>query len=161
MANLNYVVQDSEKIYGFFGDYRFLSNFHLTEIHYQGLIYPSTEHAYQAAKYSSVKERMECLNMTPNEARKWGQFAELPANWNEERLIVMYEINSLKFLDSRLNRWLLSTNGKRLFEANHWGDHFWGVDGKTGLGKNNLGRILEIVRWRMTNRHEYCERSTW
>ena len=42
------VTEDS--IRGFFGDYRWLSNFHLSYLTVDGLTFPSAEHAYQAMK---------------------------------------------------------------------------------------------------------------
>jgi hypothetical protein len=33
-----------------------------------------------------------------------------------------------------------------LVEGNRWGDQFWGVDLRTGLGENHLGKILMKVR---------------
>ena len=43
----------------FRGEYRWLSNFHLVDVEWQGHIFPSTEHAYQAAKTDSLLEREE------------------------------------------------------------------------------------------------------
>lgn len=151
-----YALHDEKHIHGFFGKYRFLSNFHLCDIDYEGLIYPSTEHAFQAAKYASQEKRFECLSMSTGQAKSWGQEARLPNNWNEERLFVMYKIQSIKYTSHRkLQENLLLTFGKSLCETNHWMDNFWGCDYRTPkLGKNNLGRILEIVRWRLEQRYE-------
>jgi hypothetical protein len=47
-----YAIHDSHLIHGFFGDYRWLSNFHSCPVYFDGLLYPSSENAYQAAKLS-------------------------------------------------------------------------------------------------------------
>jgi predicted NAD-dependent protein-ADP-ribosyltransferase YbiA (DUF1768 family) len=51
-------VHDDKNVKGFFGNFRFLSNFHVCAIEYEGLIYPSTENAYQASKVVPVDRRM-------------------------------------------------------------------------------------------------------
>ena len=38
--------------------YRWLSNFHLAEVHFEGHAYPSSEHAYQAAKADDGTSRL-------------------------------------------------------------------------------------------------------
>jgi predicted NAD-dependent protein-ADP-ribosyltransferase YbiA (DUF1768 family) len=43
-----------EKIEHFTKENRWLSNYHLIDIEYEGVIYPSTEHAFQAAKQLKV-----------------------------------------------------------------------------------------------------------
>lgn len=45
----------------FDGMYKFLSNFYMTPIEYEGLVYPSSEHAFQAAKTLSEKERLRFM----------------------------------------------------------------------------------------------------
>jgi len=41
----------------FRGKYRFLSNFYYAEVNYEGIRYPTVEHAYQAAKTLSTDIR--------------------------------------------------------------------------------------------------------
>ena len=53
----------------FSGEYRWLSNFWLTEINYEGFIYPSVENAYQASKTYS-EYRKSFVNITPGKAKK-------------------------------------------------------------------------------------------
>src|SRR4051794_10492805 len=62
------------KIDSFQGEYRFLSNFWPAEVVYEGVTYPSVEHAYQAAKTLSIEERKRIASLpTPGEAKKEGQ----------------------------------------------------------------------------------------
>ncbi len=49
----------------------------------------------------------------------------------------------------QLREMLLATGDKYLEETNHWGDKYWGVDYKTGVGFNKLGVILMDVRDRL------------
>jgi predicted NAD-dependent protein-ADP-ribosyltransferase YbiA (DUF1768 family) len=59
----------------------------------------------------------------------------------------MFSIILDKFTrDDILRRDLRLTENRYLEETNFWNDRFWGVDYKTGLGENNLGKILMEVR---------------
>jgi predicted NAD-dependent protein-ADP-ribosyltransferase YbiA (DUF1768 family) len=52
-------------INGFQKEFRFLSNFWPCKVMLDGVIYNSTENAYQAAKTFDVDERIKINNMTP------------------------------------------------------------------------------------------------
>jgi predicted NAD-dependent protein-ADP-ribosyltransferase YbiA (DUF1768 family) len=56
--------KDENKIQGFFGEYRWLSNFWPVKIHFEEKTYPSVEHAYQAAKclYSKIYVKWDKLS---------------------------------------------------------------------------------------------------
>ena len=41
---------NDKEIKGFFGGYRWLSNYHICDVQYEGDIFPSSENAFQAAK---------------------------------------------------------------------------------------------------------------
>ena len=71
----------ADPIHHFVGKYRFLSNFYLCQIHYEGIDYPSTEHAYQAAKTdkNEIRHIIACLD-TPSEAKRAGQKIEKSAD---------------------------------------------------------------------------------
>ena len=66
------------KISDFRGEYRWLSNFHLVEVELDGLRFPSTEHAYQAAKTLDIEERraIQALS-TCRQAKRAGQRLKL------------------------------------------------------------------------------------
>jgi len=144
-----YAVHNDTWIKGFFGDYDFLSNFTPCTIPYDGLVYPSTEHAYQAAKVTHV-HRIKFTTCTAAESKQlWKQCDLLdttPADWDARKLEVMTEILFQKFLrNHELRAQLLATGDKYLEELNHWGDVVWGVDLKKG-GENWLGLLLMKIR---------------
>lgn len=136
-------------IVGFFGDYRWLSNFWPAETPYEGVVYPTSEHAYQAAKTNDTWERLKIKALkTPAEAKKAG--AKLPWNDNFNKLFVMYQVVSNKFKNNPvLREKLLETYPHKLIEDNTWGDKFWGVC--RGEGLNYLGKILMRVRKDLKN----------
>jgi len=152
---------ESAIIEKFSGDYRFLSNFWPCEIKYKGFTFPSTEHAYQAVKwlYVSNNDHLEELILgflgkanTAGKAKRMGRLIPIETEiWDSVKVQVMREITIIKYSDNIVLRKLLkSTNPMYIQEGNNWGDTFWGVDLKTGLGKNVLGRILMNERLSIT-----------
>jgi ribA/ribD-fused uncharacterized protein len=132
-------------ISSFKGEYRWLSNFHMVEVDWQGHTYRSTEHAYQAAKTDSLLEREEVRGATTcGKAKRLGQEVTMRKFWDDERVSVMRELTRRKFQDPGLREKLILTAKQHLVEGNLWGDVFWGVC--EGEGENHLGRILMDVR---------------
>ena len=143
-VNNTYVVND-KGIYGFFKEHRFLSNFHIEDVLYDGIIYPTVEHAYQAAKSLDREERVRVSKLdTPGKAKKEGQKLDLREDWEEVKYQVMLNCTRNKYTDPVLKQMLLDTSDKYLEETNWWNDQYWGVC--KGNGQNNLGKILMIVR---------------
>lgn len=138
----------STKINGFFGHYRWLSNFWPCKVYYEGMWYPSTEHAFQAAKSLDMTERLDMSFIkTAVGVKKYGKTMKLRPDWEEVKLYEMTRIVTLKFTQNHnadLKEKLLNTGDAELIEANTWGDTYWGVC--DGVGFNNLGKILMSVR---------------
>lgn len=142
---------DDIAVFGFFREYRFLSNFHVSPVIYEGLEYSSSEAAYQAAKLLSPIDRIAFTTMTPKESRDEGQKVALRPDWNQVKLKVMTDVLYSKFsLSPELQASLLATGNRELYEANHWGDRFWGVcpfeDSGAFVGHSWLGKILMGIR---------------
>ena len=83
-----YAIHADGKICGFFGKFRFLSNFYPLKngVGYEELIYPSVEHAYQAAKWPD-NQRAQFIDISSAYAKKLGRLApKFNANqWNKIR----------------------------------------------------------------------------
>ena len=144
-----YAVYKDGLISGFFGDYRFLSNFYPLEngVFLSELCFPSVENAYQAAKWPE-KERTRFVNVSAGDSKKLGRQAPNfnGAKWNKKKYDIMAELVRQKFTNNHiLKQKLLLTDGFVLEERNSWGDTYWGVD-ENGNGENNLGKILMNVR---------------
>jgi ribA/ribD-fused uncharacterized protein len=139
---------DDKNIKGFFGMYRFLSNFHEAPILYEGDVYPSTEAAYQAAKTFIMSEREMFFNIAPSKAKRLGQQLTMRGDWEDIKTNVMYEVCLFKFSHHNdLRKELLATSDRYLEEANWWGDKFWGTC--EGEGRNELGVILMMIRYQL------------
>jgi ribA/ribD-fused uncharacterized protein len=144
-----YAVHKDGLISGFFGDYRFLSNFYPLEngVFLSELCFPSVENAYQAAKWPE-RERTRFVNITSGESKKLGKQAPNfnGAKWNKQKYDIMAELVRQKFANNHiLKKKLILTDGFVLEEANSWGDMFWGVN-INRFGENNLGKILMNIR---------------
>lgn len=145
----DYIVHDDKNIKGFFGDYRFLSNFEACPVWFDGLLYSSTEGAYQSAKTLDMEKRKEFTTLSPKEAMHAGRAIEQTSLFRRDWVSVKYDVMSSAIFDKfyrnmELRKKLLATGDKYLEETNHWKDVYWGVcDGK---GESNLGKVLMAVR---------------
>ena len=150
------VTHNEKKIKGFFGEYRFLSNFWPAKVFLDGEKYTSTENAYQAAKYEN-KFRDYFKKCSPVEAiiftRDNIEKKYLNEEWNDIKLQIMKDLLIQKF-DKNLNtenyKKLKATENKYLEETNYWNDTYWGVNkndvNERGIGENNLGKLLMEIR---------------
>ena len=135
------------KITSFRNKYNFLSNFYLIDIEYNGLIFKSVEHAYQALKADNYNDMIYVKDSeTPSIAKKRGRIIKIRPDWNNVKISIMKDLLNKKFQDEYLKNKLLKTSNFKLIEGNDWGDTFWGVDNNTGKGKNNLGILLTKIR---------------
>lgn len=156
MTVLRKFYMDNTPILGFFGEYRFLSNFYTPcTVVYEGLTFHSSENAYQAAKFDR-KERFEFINITPAKSKRRAkalminhQSIYTKEEWEAVRDGVMTEIVHSKFLHNpNIARLLVATGDRYLEETNTWGDDHFGVCTEKGL--NRLGEILMAERTWLT-----------
>lgn len=139
---------NNDPITSFTGEYKWLSNFELATVIYEGLTYKHNEGAFQAAKDLRPEIRQKFTQMTPREAKNAGQrngIVILRPDWEDIKDQVMYDVNLDKFTRHlHLREKLLATGDRRLTEGNNHGDRIWGtVD---GVGQDRLGKILMRIR---------------
>jgi ribA/ribD-fused uncharacterized protein len=128
-------------------EYEWLSNFYPCLVENDGVLYTTTEHAYQAAKTLIPAQRVAIqAAVTPGEAKRLGQRVTLRLDWEEIKQGVMYTLLKKKFGPSHplLRAKLIATGDAHLIEGNWWNDTYWGVC--DGVGTNHLGRLLMRVR---------------
>lgn len=131
----------------FHGQNHFLSNFFECTVNYNGLVFSSAESAFQAQKSESPYIQTMMSVFSPLESRRYGRKVKLRRDWEDVKERIMSEIVYAKFIQHKdLADKLLATGDQELIEGNLWGDTYWGVDKRTGLGQNNLGKILMNVR---------------
>lgn len=136
----------------FRGDHDFLSNFYPAEVVFEGVAYPTVEHAFQAAKTHDYALRRKIRSAaSPSSAKAMGRKLKRRDDWLSVSLTIMEELVRTKFRHHPdLRARLLATADAELIEGNNWGDEFYGCvwDSKKGAwrGENHLGRILMQVR---------------
>lgn len=136
----------NEKPFGAF------SNLYKREIEFEGVRYPTTEHAYQAGKprKDNVREWLlsapspALLAMAAHGLYSW----DIQSDWSKVKFERMKQVLRAKFTQHEdLRELLLSTGEARLVEAatvDNLVNRTWGeVNGK---GKNMLGVLLMEVR---------------
>jgi ribA/ribD-fused uncharacterized protein len=128
----------------FYDEYRWLSNFYETKLVMDGIVYPSSEHAYQAHKSASRAARLwVAAASTPGHAKKCGRQLDIRPDWEQVKIEVMRQVLAVKFpYASLLGQRLIDTGDELLVEGNTWGDTFWGVAMPSRTGENHLGRLL-------------------
>ena len=134
----------------FQGEYRFLSNFYKSALLFEGEIYPTVEHVFQAAKTDDAEERAAIrANANPVIAKRKGRKVTLRADWEEVKRDTMLKILRIKFADAELAAKLAATGMEELIEGNRWHDRYWGKCQCAkcgGEGLNILGEALMQVR---------------
>lgn len=139
-----------EPITSFKDKYFFLSNMFMAQVGYEGIVYPSSEHAYVAAK-TKDEDLREKISMIPSpyQAKKVGRTIQLRDDWEHIKVNEMRRILERKFSPFRsdlpLYDWLSATAPRQLIEGNTWNDTFWGQC-PIGTGKNMLGKLLMEIR---------------
>ncbi len=137
-----------EKITRFRGAYAFLSNFYTLEcpINYDGILYRSVEHFYQAMKTTDPEMRAEIAAYGEVGLKKFTKGIELREGWDTLKLEVMKYALERKFSwrNPTLAKMLIETGDSELVEENDWGDTFWGIC--KGKGENHLGKMLMQIR---------------
>jgi hypothetical protein len=137
-----------DKIASFSDEFRFLSNFFPSPFIHNDILYKSVEHFYQAQKTIDIEKRKELAECkTAAIVKKESRKITIREDWEAIKDKVMWTGLANKFIPgSELAEMLLATEDLILEEGNYWGDVYWGVDSKTGKGKNKLGKMLMKLR---------------
>lgn len=138
-------------------DYGFLSNFAASPILVDGFKWPTSEHYYQAQKFSdpNIIKKIQ-LAESPDDAfqisRENDRF--IRADWLALRDEIMQYIVAEKFEQNNQFAHQLVATGDQLLKEHSHRDAYWG-DGGDGQGENRLGKILMQVREQFANRAPY------
>ena len=130
------------------GEYGEFSNFASYSIKLKGKTWKTTEHYFQAQKFTGTEyeDKIRKAN-SPMKAAELGRTrkVKIRKNWDKIKDNIMYEGLKAKFTQhADLKELLLSTGNKVLIEHTE-NDNYWG-DGGNGKGKNRLGKLLMKIR---------------
>jgi ribA/ribD-fused uncharacterized protein len=128
--------------------YSEFSNFSRHGFKLKGKYWPTVEHYFQAQKFpkNPLEERIRTAS-NPGVAKKLGRSrsVRLRPDWESIKDNIMREAVMAKFsTHDELKKLLLETGDEQLIE-NAPNDSYWGC-GKTGKGRNMLGKILMETR---------------
>ena len=124
------------------------SNFSPHPFELKGVIWPTSEHYFQAQKFAGTEHEEEIrLAKSPMIAARMGRSRGRPlrGDWERVKEDIMREALQAKFEQQpALKALLLSTDDSELVEHTK-NDAYWG-DGGDGTGKNRLGQLLMELR---------------
>jgi len=143
------------------GEYGCFSNFSRHRFELDGLVWPSSEHYFQAQKFAGTPYAEEIrLARTPKQAASLGRSRSQPlrTDWEQVKDEVMRRAVLRKFEAHKDIRAILLGTANELLVENAPGDYYWGC-GKNGTGQNKLGQILMDVRATLRKRTEAAPNS--
>lgn len=138
-----------DKVCFYENEYYLFSNFSAHAVLFENKLYPTAEHAYQAAKFidEQIKEKIRNAK-SPSEAKKLSNIIYKEKKNKrppEVKLNLMYNIVKEKVLQhDDVRETLIGTENNELVEDSQ-DDNFWG-SGKEGNGQNQMGKILMKIR---------------
>ncbi|NXY95495.1 NADAR family protein [Streptomyces sp. BR123] len=131
--------------------YGCFSNFSAHGVDLDGHWWPTVEHYFQAQKFLGTRHAHVIRQAsTPLRAAERGRDRSKPLrrDWERVKDDVMRRAVDAKFrTHADIREILLSTGDEEIVEDTT-SDHYWGR-GRTGTGKNMLGRILMRTRTRL------------
>lgn len=136
------------------GDFGCFSNFFVSGFYYDDRWWKSSEHCYQAFKFTD-KKIQERIRSQPNAfmAAREGRSKQYPLRHDWDLSVdgdpvkekVMYEILKAKFTQNKALRDILLSTGNRMIYELSYRDQYWGtLPDKSG--KNRLGVLLMRLR---------------
>jgi ribA/ribD-fused uncharacterized protein len=129
-------------------EYGCFSNFYPAPIFLAGKRWPTSEHYFQAQKFTGTPREEEIrLASKPRLAADLGRSRKHPLrpDWEKVKEAIMREAVLAKFAQHDDLRAILLGTGDTLLVEHTANDAYWG-DGGDGSGRNRLGAILMSVR---------------
>lgn len=141
-----------------FSKNNYLSNFYPCNVEFDGVVYKSSEAAWQAQKTLDLEQRKKFCNCSASEAKKLGRRVKLRSDWEDIKYKLMVDVCYAKFSQNKeLEDKLKSTGTELLIEnTTGWHDNIWGncecSKCTNKIGKNLLGKALMLVRFKLSSK---------
>jgi ribA/ribD-fused uncharacterized protein len=130
-------------------DFYVFNNFSAHAVEFRGQLYPTAEHAYQAAKCTDTIGKEEIRNArSPLQAKDLANGKFRPARdpeWDAKKLAIVAEILRAKLAQHTEAREALARSRDDQIVEDSPTDYFWGA-GADGSGQNMLGKIWMQIR---------------
>jgi ribA/ribD-fused uncharacterized protein len=129
--------------------YTVFNNFSAHATEFEGILYPTSEHAYQAAKCTNPAGKSAIQQArSPREAKKLANVtyaSDRDPKWDEKKVSVMESILRTKLEQHAEAREALDETKNEDIVEDSPVDYFWG-EGADGTGKNMLGKLWMKIR---------------
>jgi hypothetical protein len=129
--------------------YDCLSNFSANAVEIDGIVYPTAEHAYHAAKCSDAEGKAAILAARSPKLVKVVSNETFAAarrkDWNDAKVGIMESVLRAKLAQHDEIRQALLKSGDAEIAEDSPEDYFWGR-GKDGSGQNMLGELWMKLR---------------
>jgi ribA/ribD-fused uncharacterized protein len=149
-----YMSKEQDAILFYEGEYYMFSNFAAFAVSYNGRIWMTSEHAYQAAKFDDenvINSIHTALSAHDSKKVAHTYKNQIRANWDETKVAVMEDIVRAKIAQHPyIREKLLSTGSREILEDSHK-DSFWGR-GADFKGRNELGKVWMKIREEIRNK---------
>ncbi len=140
--------KENDAILFYEGEYYMFSNFSCFAVTYNGRVWFSSEHAYQAAKFDDENVINSIHNaLSAHDSKKIAQAYKnkIRKDWNEVKISTMEDIIRAKIAQHPFVRQKLLETGNREIIENSHKDWFWGR-GADFKGHNELGKVWMKLR---------------
>ena len=135
--------------------YFVFNNFSAHAIQFEGVQYPTSEHAYQATKCTDPEGKVAIKNArSPKEAKRLANEVYKTAkdpNWEEKKVAIMESILRAKLSQHNEAVEALDQTGTEEIVEDSPEDYFWG-EGADGSGRNMLGALWMKIRAELHNK---------
>ena len=128
--------------------YSEFSNFANYPIEIDDVVWPTSEHFYQAQKFEDPERQARILQFPKAAAVKryaTKHKSEIRPDWDDRKDAVMEQALRAKFTQHESLRALLVGSGDETIEEDSGKDYYWGA-GADGTGQNRLGEMLMLLR---------------
>lgn len=130
-------------------DFYVFNNFSAHAVEYRGALYPTAEHAYQAAKCLDPvgKEEIRAARspLLAKELANGRYRSARDPQWSERKLAVVEELLRAKLAQHAEAREALRRSGTVDIVEDSPDDYFWGA-GADGSGQNMFGKVWMKIR---------------
>lgn len=129
-------------------EYYMFSNFSAFAVQYNGRIWMTSEHAYQAAKFDDVEVTdLIHKSLSAHDSKKIAHTYKnkIKSNWDEIKISVMEDLIRAKISMHPFIRQNLIESGNRVIMEDSHKDSFWGR-GVDFQGRNELGKVWMRIR---------------
>lgn len=151
MQNRDPQLETSGKKIGFYErEFYVFSNFSSFQVRWKGRLWPTSEHAYQAAHFFKIAPKLVEKIYKAKSAHEAFKIAKanadkVPKNWEEIKIAVMEDIVRHKLKQNPYVMHKLMQTGNKYLVEDSPKDDYWGW-GPKRKGKNELGKIWMKLR---------------